>query len=926
MKKRWKPILCLLLAMLLFCLLTACSTTVDITIDEQGVATWTPVKGATEYEYAIVNGAGINRECGLIAHTSVHVPEGFCVQVRPVFKGGKTGDWSVSDFFGEPINDLMAITIDERGYASWEPVEGAVEYRYEIVNIYASANISGTTMDTMVRLPRDHCIQVRPVYENGEIGPASLSAYFGKGLVDNLEEVNEYVEFGFSVKWSDLKSYNLIENIDFGSVKTMNDGSVTFTATAPNGGDMRFVGTNAAVEDGVIKLDPGGEILALDSIGRICAYKPVVSDPGSESNCIELFGGYTFNGENSVERLDDLFRAWKVGVTAFAVTDGGYPGSSMMQKQPNMIGFGSDDINGVDTITFSEMIVYYDETTYATALKELHLEPQYYGTYIVGDRYDPSREVYDPEQAIFDFYLLLMPDLQDEINPSTESILVDSLSFLNRAVMDILPERYTIGDLKDGNGKILNKATDPLTLGSTLDITIAGVKREIQLPVLDRYAGAQTLHEMTPHANTPSEGNITTLVIPVQWPDCPEEATEERLEILREKLGRVVDANGNVTDYSGDGADGFSLSQYYDTVSYGEYHIESFITDWVTAPYDYAQKQYIEPANDDMPDMLFEMVRKMYPDMDWSRFDINADGLLDSVILFSAGTVEDSVNIPSYGGAVHSRRGYGAERAGLPERPNLKDFVTISSATLQWDNVILHEYAHNFGIIDYYDVSYSGIDAVGHFDMQSSNIGDWNAYSKFSVGWVEPEVVSGLASGESVEYTIGAMVDTGDAIVIPGADATFDGPFGEYILVDLFTDGGVNAYDAAEFGIGGATGVRIYHVNATMERRDVTDIYGDVASIGTVNLANQYKESGKYHIELLQAGGENTFTDIGNLRSNVIPEDFFQAGDVFDAADYSQFLVDGRMDDGSEFGYTIEVVSVDDTEGSETATIRITRN
>ena len=89
---------------------------------------------------------------------------------------------------------------------------------------------------------------------------------------------------------------------------------------------------------------------------------------------------------------------------------------------------------------------------------------------------------------------------------------------------------------------------------------------------------------------------------------------------------------------------------------------------------------------------------------------------------------------------------------------------------------------------------FTGIDAVGGFDMQSGNIGDWNPYSKYAAGWTAPMVVD-LQPGESAEYTIGAFEKTGDAIVIPVHADTFDGPFNEYILVDLFTAGGVNVHD-----------------------------------------------------------------------------------------------------------------------------------
>lgn len=228
----------------------------------------------------------------------------------------------------------------------------------------------------------------------------------------------------------------------------------------------------------------------------------------------------------------------------------------------------------------------------------------------------------------------------------------------------------------------------------------------------------------------------------------------------------------------------------------------------------------------------------------------------------------------------------------------------------------------------------SGIDAVGGFDMQSGNYGDWNAYSKYAVGWLQPEVVQGLASGESVELTIGALAAEGDAIVIPAAGKTFDGPFGEYILIDLFTDSGANEFDVAMCDLSGVTGVRISHVDARREKRELTDTENpmntEVYPIGTIHYPNMYNEKGLYNIEVIQAGGTNTFTKRPEEgaepnRTTLRPEDLFQAGDVFTAESYSEFLTDGRMDDGSEFGYSVEIVSIGtDAGGHTTATIRIT--
>lgn len=240
------------------------------------------------------------------------------------------------------------------------------------------------------------------------------------------------------------------------------------------------------------------------------------------------------------------------------------------------------------------------------------------------------------------------------------------------------------------------------------------------------------------------------------------------------------------------------------------------------------------------------------------------------------------------------------------------------NASLLDNNTLVHEFGHNLGLIDYYDVTHTGIDAVGTFDMQSSNHGDWNSYSKYAAGWITPEIVN-LQPGESVEYTIGAFSDTGDAIAIPVDPDTFEGPFNEYILIDLFTSGGVNAYDAERFGLKDVSGVRVYHIDARME---VHTEEADSLSytFGTPNKVNAYNPGGVYHVELIQAGKDNTFTDLENLRTSLSYEDLFQGGMTFTLEEYSEFFMDGIMDSGVDFPYTVEIVSVSDAE----AVIRVT--
>ena len=81
------------------------------------------------------------------------------------------------------------------------------------------------------------------------------------------------------------------------------------------------------------------------------------------------------------------------------------------------------------------------------------------------------------------------------------------------------------------------------------------------------------------------------------------------------------------------------------------------------------------------------------------------------------------------------------------------------------------------------------------------------------------------------------------------------------------------------------------------------------------------KNYGMYHLELIQAGGDNTFTDLDNLNATVSANDFFQTGDTFTTENYSEFFYEGKMDNGQDFGYSIQVVSATE----DGATIRITK-
>lgn len=827
------------------------------------------------------------------------------------------------------------IPVQNDGKAVWEAVEGAVEYQCIIVNAAGIVAGEATVETPEVYLVEGFRADIYPVFADGTQGAMLVTEYFGEpatelggengaggAILDNPED---YIDWEYDAMWSDMLSYQVLDAIQPESVMMAADGSIQFTATAPNGTLMRFVGTNARYADGTLILAPGGKIVALDAIGRICAVRAEVAE-GYADDYLQFPNAYTFTDATSVSSLAELYMASNMGgwpVSTWMQENSG--AFSMMHFQPNFIAAEAEERNQQD-IVLSALTVYYDETTFTTGVQEMALWADMYGSYLAGEPYDAGKEVFDEAAGIFDFYLMIRPALGNRLNPIVCS--PEDAVYLSYSLVGLREGITSVGDFKDAQGNVVPKDSARVTAGSTVSVTVGKYTADVALPVLEAFTGAQTLHELTPYNNAEATGEVRALVVPIYWQDQAENATDEVLQRLRARLGRIVDENGVVTDYSQALTDAFSLSAYYDTASYGQHAITSFVTAWYPAPYAYQGEKEMQYVLEDTAFVkeIHAWLMKTYPDMDWTAFDRDADGLMDAVILLNVGTsAGDTMYMGTYGYAQMVSPGYTGENAGTPSRPNIKNYVGINVSFLE-SNTLIHEYAHGFGLVDYYDVRYSGIDAVGGYDMQSQNMGDWNAYSKYAVGWIQPQVVTEVPEGTGLEITIGALSDTGDAIVIPARGVAHDGPFGEYLLIDLMTDGGVNRYDAPVYGLKGVQGVRITHVNATMEKRVLTGTDGVEYPIGTIRYTNSYEGDGVYLLEVIQAGGSNTFTDLTKLRTQLSREDLFQTGDVFTATRYAEFLQNGCMDDGTPFGYRIEIVRVGtDETGACTATIRVVR-
>ena len=440
---------------------------------------------------------------------------------------------------------------------------------------------------------------------------------------------------------------------------------------------------------------------------------------------------------------------------------------------------------------------------------------------------------------------------------------------------------------------------------------------------------------------SPSKGNVKMLIIP-------------------------INLNGNYTDnwttqslsnidgyYFGEDEDKLSLKSYYETASFGQMNVSGLVTEPYNETSTSLTSDLIEA--DSSMNKLFtlisnavEYIRSNYPQINLDDYDLNDDGAIDNIHLitnFNTSTYANQTGNEVWSTPLWPHK-YQTGSHGTKTSP-VANVYSISAINHVKDGVTaIHEQGHIFGLDDYYDYSDSGVDYIGYADMQSYNIFDWNSFSKFTVGWISPYVVTG-----PTELTIQAASINGDCIVVPADPTTFsNSAFDEYFLIELFSPYGNNAvnypkngeykgsawsYYSETYENLGNYGVRLYHVNAQLYTWGGSGfvefdehITGNEYIFKPVdNNAYNYSRWSYYQdyadykqLAIIQQGGTDTFGNTSqNVRHFLSGADLFHQGDVFTFNQYKHFLtktsaVPTTMNNGETFPYKITFTAMSATQ------------
>lgn len=487
-------------------------------------------------------------------------------------------------------------------------------------------------------------------------------------------------------------------------------------------------------------------------------------------------------------------------------------------------------------------------------------------------------------------------------------------------------------------------------IGPSATIAIGGSEGKIYTP--EEVNITETLHsfndkEYLNYQVMPSIGDVDLLVVPVLIPgystiDLDSDGIDDKDKVLEDIKTAFFSETSHNINY-------MSVKEYYYASSYQQLNIGGLVTDWFDLSecgYTSAGEiTYAETENilDEVVDFL-----KIDQNIDLTAYDKDQDGYIDGIwIIYSApnytngGPKLDDNNFWAYTSWVNTMNEGDTESPianlfGWASYDFMYDtYVGDEDSTRKVDShTYIHETGHFLGLEDYYGEM--GYNPLGGVDMMDGSIIDHNSYSKMLLGWTKPYLVYGGG-----EIKLNSMGNINSCIVLFDDAATDENgnfnPFGEYILVELYSSDGVNEKDSLAplsdnngFYAPSGYGLRIYHVD---KRVFVVDASSNEWTISLYNGQNIGEEMGLAtpitnsrskdiyevffgldstitlcdEIRMIESVGTDTFSSGGHQSLSSL----FDVGQEFSLSEYgSQFFHNAKFNNGNSFSKTITMETI----------------
>ncbi|MBR6157467.1 MAG: DUF4214 domain-containing protein [Lachnospiraceae bacterium] len=289
----------------------------------------------------------------------------------------------------------------------------------------------------------------------------------------------------------------------------------------------------------------------------------------------------------------------------------------------------------------------------------------------------------------------------------------------------------------------------------------------------------------------PSIGNANSICFLVEFSDCPNQWSISS-ETISDRLN-------------------YYLHDSYQEISFGKLNLSVDVCDeWYVAEH---PRSYYSDLAEEVSEtyarevLLNEIVRAYDDQIDFSQYDLTGDNYIDEMYIICSGIAGNSNSLWWPCG---NDSNYIIEADGV----RTGKFIWLDQRN-DFDSVARHETGHSLGLVDLYDVQVPGRESFSVSDIMNDNTGNFNAYSKILLGWIDPVKISDASSVELRDS--GSYPDA--AIVYPYNDEVSDHFFVlEYAGPAQSEKGTVSFNDSTKNG-----GLRIWRVNCNPYSNNTND-------------------------------------------------------------------------------------------------------
>ena len=471
-----------------------------------------------------------------------------------------------------------------------------------------------------------------------------------------------------------------------------------------------------------------------------------------------------------------------------------------------------------------------------------------------------------------------------------------------------------------------------------------------------------------PLSSTPTVGKANLLVIPIWFNDSATFINQDKKGNVRDDIEKAYFGKNTDTGWR-------SVKSYYEEESHGKLTLKGTVSNWYLP-----NKSYQIYKSDPDHSLTTSLVKEA---SDWffstdnpsakrADYDCDKDGYLDGVILIYA-----APDYSIYGGSGSSNLW---AYCYWIQNPDVKNNITPGANVFFWasydfmygknkaatrtgnnqyadgdtsNNVevdahtYIHEMGHMFGLEDYYDYSNYEYHPAGGFSMQDHNVGSHDPFSVFALGWGKAYVPVA-----SAEINLKPFVTSGEMIVLSSNWNAYDSPFDEYLILEYYTNEGLNYFDSVHPYMEGVkqyptgsqqSGIRLWHVDARLLYKSstnafdtlnankittdpkisgnkVTGLLTDNYNDGTISmeslspLANRNPENDHYSdLKLLELVRNSTTLSYLKTKEDLKSLDLFKTGDTFSMSKYARQFVNGnKLNNGSSLGFSFTINALND--------------